>query len=75
MPVSEKMTELERELLENMDGRRTHHADGSAIKWGAWMSACLEGLKGRGYVTRTGTRYEITPVGRAKLEGDRHDRT
>lgn len=65
------MTKLERELLESMAGLRTHHAGGREITWGAWMSDCLEGLEGRGYVianTRArGHTYEVTPRGFAAL--------
>ncbi|MEZ0060952.1 hypothetical protein ABIF26_006495 [Bradyrhizobium elkanii] len=65
------MTKLERELLESIAGLRTHHEDGREIKWGAWMSACLESLEGSGYVQADhrakGYTYEVTPRGFALL--------
>jgi hypothetical protein len=65
------MTKLERELLESIAGKRTHHDDGREIAWGAWMSACLEGLEGRGYLQANhrarGYTYEITSAGWAAL--------
>lgn len=66
------LTDLERELLESIAGRRTHHADGREITWGAWMSACLESLEGRGLVeanhsSRQNYTYRVTPAGYAVL--------
>ena len=65
------MTKLERELLESIAGKRTCHDDGREIMWGAWMSACLEGLEGLGYVEANyrarGHTYEITAAGRRAL--------
>ena len=67
------MTTLERELLESIAGTRTHHADGNEIRWGAWMTACLESLEGGGFVAANhrakGYTYEITPKGRAAIAG------
>lgn len=70
------MTKLERELLESMAGKRTHHDDGTDIRWGAWMSACLESLEAHGYVRADpaikGHTYNLTPAGRTALSnGDR----
>lgn len=61
-------TKLERELLESMAGIRTHHEDGSEIRWGDWMGACLEGLQGMGLVTE-GMRPQITDAGHVLLKG------
>lgn len=68
-----KLTELERELLESMAGRRTHHANGREITWGAWMSACLESLESAGLIIATpqarGHTYNLTPAGRLAISG------
>ena len=68
-----ELTRLERDLLESMAGKRTHHHDnGSPIMWGAWMSVCLESLEGGGYIqadhTAKGYTYTLTPAGIAALE-------
>jgi hypothetical protein len=68
MSNKEGLTQLQRELLESMNGTRTHHDDGLEMRWGAWMSACLESLVGCGFVTR-GPQYEITESGRRALDG------
>lgn len=66
------MLTLERELLESIAGRRTHHADGSEIRWGAWMSVCLESLEEGGYIVANhsakGHTYELTPRGQAAIQ-------
>lgn len=55
------LSELEAELLETMIGVRP------AGPWGAWVTACLEGLCGARYVVQEGTHYWITDAGRAAL--------
>lgn len=54
------LTPMEVEILEECAGRRPAHS------WGAAVGACLEGLKGHGYVARDG---QITLAGRLYLDG------
>jgi hypothetical protein len=61
------MTELEQKLLLNMCGEVK-----SIDSWGAWITACLEGLVNLGYVTQEGIMFGIayvpTDLGKAKAK-------
>ncbi|SHE66379.1 hypothetical protein SAMN02745157_0662 [Kaistia soli DSM 19436] len=59
MSAARKLTSHEIEVLEMLDGRRPG-------EWGAWVGACLEGLRGAGYCSR-GLQHHITPAGREAL--------
>lgn len=58
------ITQLEFDLLNHLITGCETHADGTPIRWGAWMTACLETLVGLGYVKRRAGAYEVTDAGR-----------
>lgn len=52
----------EREVLEMIAGTRPG-------EWGAWVAACLEHLRGAGYITEyVGSKPMLTEKGRAALK-------
>lgn len=59
------MTDLEREILEAIDGQRDWPA------WGAWVGACLSFLCEDGFITSE-TQPQLTEKGRKALE-ESHD--
>lgn len=65
--MASEMTALERDLLNHIVTGCETHADGTPIRWGAWMTACVESLVGLGYVENRAGAYEATPAGRAAI--------
>lgn len=61
-----KLNSHEREVLEMVAGTREW------VRWGAWVGACLEYLKGNGYITSyIGNTPALTEKGRAALEDEK----
>lgn len=60
----DEMTEMEREILEEVAGKR------EARPWGAAVGACLEFLWGNGYISRE-FGGQVTEKGWAALESSR----
>lgn len=70
-----EITQLERDLLTHLVTGRETHGDGRKMSWGAWMSECVESLRGMGCVTQEMDAesgivgYFATDKGRALIEG------
>lgn len=57
-----KLTGPEVEVIEMIDGKRPP-------EWGAWVAACLEYMRGAGYITDyVGAKPTVTARGRAALK-------
>jgi len=74
--TGDDMSSLELDLLTHLVIGNNTHRDGRPLVWGEWMSACLEGLQGRGYVYREGYNggiaYFASEAGRSALEAASH---
>jgi hypothetical protein len=72
-----KLTPLEHDLLDHLVSGRITRRDGTPMHWGAWVTAGLESLVGRGYVGKEtferGVVYSPTAAGRTALSEAGHE--
>lgn len=71
--MSPKLSPLEIDLLDHMvSGRLTHRSDGTEMGYGAWVTACSEGLYAAGMIGRGmaggSIVYAPTPAGKSFIE-------